>query len=73
MSVVSLRAAGTRGRRELSRAIVTCDLKTLGVSPVGGELPIVPQPRVNRRVVAVIQPSPNPYPRQGFSQGQERA
>jgi hypothetical protein len=40
---------------------------------VVGELPIVPQPHVNRRVIAVIQPRPRPYPRQGFSQGQGRA
>ena len=40
--------------------------------PVGGELPIVPL-RLNRRVMAVIQPSPNPYPCQGSSQGQGRA
>ena len=30
-------------------------------------MPIVPPPRLNRRVIAVIQPSPHPNPRQGQS------
>ena len=32
--------------------------------PVGGELPVVPQRRLNEPVTAVIQPGPNPYCRQ---------
>jgi hypothetical protein len=47
------------GRRSEPDGIAEVERPDQRIHRVAGELPIVPEPRVNRRVMAVIQPSPN--------------